>query len=150
MAETGSGQRKSLGAILLDCGIAGLLTFVIAAPIMGLRTVNSPGGMTLDQNWGKVLTAVLVVFFGRLVLQLFVWNRADSSGFGRLVLRLVLAALIGFAVGTAVCLITLGTDSVTLGAAMSNALTAVPWNVATLLFAVAAFSLSYGMFPRQA
>ena len=150
MAEMGSGQRKSLGAILLDCGIAGLLTFVIAAPIMGLRTVNSPGGMTLDQNWGKVLTAVLVVFFGRLVLQLFVWNRADGSGFGRLVLRLVLAALIGFAVGTAVCLITLGPDSVTLGAAMSNALTAVPWNIATLLFAVAAFSLSYGMFPRQA
>ena len=44
MAETGSGQRKSLGAILLDCGIAALITFVIAAPIMGLRTVNSPGG----------------------------------------------------------------------------------------------------------
>ena len=150
MAEMGSGQRKSLGAILLDCGIAGLLTFVIAAPIMGLRTVNSPGGMTLDQNWGKVLIAVLVVFFGRLVLQIFVWNRADSSGFGRLVLRLVLAALIGFAVGTAVCFITLGPDSVTLGGAMSNALTAVPWNIATLLFAVAAFSLSYGMFPRQA
>src|SRR6185436_15887927 len=92
----------------------------------------------------------LVVFFGRLVLQLFVWNRADSSGFGRLVLRLLLAALIGFAVGTAVCFLTLGPDSVTLGTAMSNALTVVPWNIATLLFAVATFSLSYGMFPRQA
>jgi branched-chain amino acid transport system permease protein len=75
MAETtGSGQRKSLGAILLDCAIAGLITFVIAAPIMGLRTANTRGGMTLDQHWGNVLTAVLVVFFGRLVLQLFVWK----------------------------------------------------------------------------
>src|SRR6185436_13997005 len=92
----------------------------------------------------------LVVFFGRLVLQLFVWNRADSSGFGRLVLRLVLAALVGFAVGTAVCFLTLGPDTVTLGTAMSNALLAVPWNVATLLFAIAVFSLSYGVFPRKA
>jgi branched-chain amino acid transport system permease protein len=150
MAETtGSGQRKSLGAILLDCAIAGLITFVIAAPIMGLRTANAPGGMTLDQHWGNVLAAVLVVFFGRLVLQLFVWNRADGSGFGRLVLRLVLSALVGFAVGTAVCFITLGPDTVTLGTAMSNALLAVPWNVATLLFAIAVFSLSYGMFPGQ-
>ena len=119
MAETGSGQRKSLGAILLDCAIAALLTLVIAAPIMGLRTVNSPGGMTLEQHWGKVLTAVLVVFFGRLVL------------------RLLLAALIGFAVGTAVCFLTLGPDSVTLGTAMSNALTVVPWNIAITAQAIA-------------
>jgi hypothetical protein len=30
------------------------------------------------------------------------------------------------------------------------ALLAVPWNIATLLFAIAVFSLSYGMFPRKA
>jgi branched-chain amino acid transport system permease protein len=149
MAET-NGARKSLGAILVDCAIAALITFVIAAPIMGLRTVNSPGGMTLQQHWGKVLTAVAVVFFGRLVLQLFVWNRSsESSGFGQLALRLVLSALIGFAVGTAVCFLTLGPDKVLLGEAMENALLAMPWNVATLLFALAVFSLSYGFFPRR-
>jgi branched-chain amino acid transport system permease protein len=152
MAETtGSGQRKSLGAILLDCAIAGLITFVIAAPIMGLRTANTPGGMTLDQHWGNVLTAVLVVFFGRLALQLFVWNRTESSsGFWQLVIRLVLAGLVGFAVGSAVCFLTLGSDTVSLGEAMEHALLAVPWNIATLLFAIAVFSLSYGMFPRKA
>ncbi len=149
MAET-NGARKSLGAILVDCAIAALITFVIAAPIMGLRTVNSPGGMTLQQHWGKVLTAVAVVFFGRLVLQLFVWNRSsEGSGFGQLALRLVLSALIGFAVGTAVCFLTLGPDKVLLGEAMENALLAMPWNVATLLFALATFSLSYGFFPRR-
>src|SRR5262245_20141444 len=119
--STDNGQRKSLGAILIDCVIAALITFVIAAPIMGLRTVNSPGGMTLQQNWGKVLTAVLVVFFGRLVLQLFVWNRRDDSGFGQLVLRLLLAGLIGFAVGSAVCFLTLGSDTVSVAEAMENA-----------------------------
>src|SRR4029450_647959 len=152
MAETtGNGQRKSLGAILLDCTIAGLITFVIAAPIMGLRTANTPGGMTLDQHWGNVLTAVRVVFFGRLVLQLFVWNRTESSsGFWQLVIRLVLAGLVGFAVGSAVCFLTLGSDTVSLGEAMEHALLAVPWNIATLLFAIAVFSLSYGMFPRKA
>jgi branched-chain amino acid transport system permease protein len=150
MAET-NGARKSLGAILVDCAIAALITFVIAAPIMGLRTVNSPGGMTLQQHWGKVLTAVAVVFFGRLVLQLFVWNRsAESRGLGQLVLRLAVAALIGFAVGTAVCFLTLGADNMSLAAAMENALLAMPWNVATLLFALAVFSLSYGFFPRKA
>jgi branched-chain amino acid transport system permease protein len=151
MAETnGSAARKSFGAILLDCALAALITFVIAAPIMGLRTVNSPGGMTLQQHWGKVLTAVGVVFFGRLVLWLFVWNRTESSGFAQLVLRLVLAALAGFAVGATVCFLTLGPDQVSIGTAMESALLTVPWNIATLLFALAAFSLSYGMFPRQA
>ena len=150
MAETG-GAHKSLGAILVDCAIAALITFVIAAPIMGLRTVNSPGGMTLQQHWGKVLTAVAVVFLGRLALQLFVWNRApEGSGFGQLVLRLLLSALIGFGVGTAVCFLTLGSVNVSLAAAMQNALMAMPWNVATLLFALAVFSMSYGLFPSQA
>ena len=46
MAETG-GAHKSLGAILVDCAIAALITFVIAAPIMGLRTVNSPAAEPL-------------------------------------------------------------------------------------------------------
>src|SRR5262245_9468347 len=120
MAET-NGARKGLGAIIIDCAIAALITFVIAAPIMGLRPVTSPGGMTLQQHWGKVLTAVAVVFFGRL-LQLFVWNRSpESSSFGQLVLRLVLSALIGFGVGTAVCFLTLGADHVSLGTAMENA-----------------------------
>src|SRR5262245_9004298 len=150
MAES-NGARKGLGAILVDCAIAALITFVIAAPIMGLRTVNSPGGMTLQQHWGKVLTAVAVVFFGRLALQLFVWNRsAEGSGFGQLVLRLALSALNGFAVGTAVCFLTLGADNVSLGTAMENALLTMPWNAATLLFSLAVFSMSYGFFPRQA
>ena len=128
MAEMGSGQRTSLGAILLDMsGSRRLITFVIAAPIMGLRTVNSPGGMTWIRDLGQGRSSPCWwSFFGRLVLQFFVWNRADGAASDAWCCASCCAALIGFAVGTAVCLITLGAGSVTLGAAMSIALTAVP------------------------
>jgi branched-chain amino acid transport system permease protein len=63
---------------LKNSAYAALIAFAIAAPIMGLQTVASPGGLQLDQHWGRVAIAVAVVFFGRLVLELFVWGRMDA------------------------------------------------------------------------
>ncbi len=56
-----------------DAGIAALVAFAVAAPMMGLRTVQSPGGLglTLTPRFDTVAWAVLAVFLGRLALNLW-------------------------------------------------------------------------------
>ena len=68
-----------MGRAVKNSALAGLVAFAIAAPIMGLQTVASPGGLVLNQHWGRVAIAVAVVFFGRLALEIFVWGRQDRA-----------------------------------------------------------------------
>jgi branched-chain amino acid transport system permease protein len=68
-----------MGRALKNSALAALVAFAIAAPIMGLQTVASPGGLVLDQHWLRVAAAVAVVFFGRLALEVFVWGRRDQA-----------------------------------------------------------------------
>jgi branched-chain amino acid transport system permease protein len=56
-----------------DAGIAALVAFAVAAPMMGLRTVQGPAGsgLTLNPRFDTVAWAVLAVFLGRLALNLW-------------------------------------------------------------------------------
>src|SRR5262249_25437064 len=85
----------------------------------------------------------------RLVLHLFVWRRDAGAGFGTFILRLAFAALVGWVVGAAVCYFAIGGSGVTPLEALSAAVLRGPWNVATLLFSIAVFSLSYGILPAR-
>ncbi|MDR4307970.1 high-affinity branched-chain amino acid ABC transporter permease LivM [Chelatococcus sambhunathii] len=62
-----------IGAALKDAAIAALITLGLAAPIMGLVTVQSLGKVQLEPHWMRVVLAVAVVFVGRLVLNLTLW-----------------------------------------------------------------------------
>jgi len=64
---------------LKDAAIAGLITLALAGPMIGLRTETAIGGLSLSQHWLPVAVTVAVVALGRLVLNLFVWNRAPGA-----------------------------------------------------------------------
>ena len=72
-AEPTHGHR--FAAALKDAVIGGLIALALAGPMIGLRTETAIGGLTLSENWLPVVVAIVVVFFGRLILNLFVWNR---------------------------------------------------------------------------
>ncbi len=66
-----------------DAGMAALLTLVLGFFFLGVRTDIAPGGLTLTFRWGLLFTAVLIVFAGRLALNLFVF-KADRPVTGRI------------------------------------------------------------------
>ncbi|MEJ8574590.1 high-affinity branched-chain amino acid ABC transporter permease LivM [Microbaculum marinum] len=70
---------------LKDAGLAALVALVLAAPIMGLRTFSDPGGggLLIVTEWPLVIGAVIVVFVGRLLLDLFVWRRLVPMPIGQ-------------------------------------------------------------------
>jgi branched-chain amino acid transport system permease protein len=61
---------------LKDSFLAALITFALAAPTIGLRTeaVGASSNLGLSQHWDTVAVVVGIVFFGRLLLNLFVWK----------------------------------------------------------------------------
>ena len=63
-----------LSAALKEAGIAALITLALTAFIIGLRTDISPDGLVITERWTLVLTAVAIVFVGRLLLRLVVWG----------------------------------------------------------------------------
>ena len=69
-----------LPAIIKDCLLATLVAFAIFFPTLGIKT-DSTGGLDiiLRYRWTAVFIACAVVFAGRLLLQLLVWNRAAAA-----------------------------------------------------------------------
>jgi len=63
-----------LAAALRDALITALVALGLAAPMMGLVTVQGPDGLRLDPHWQRVAIAVAVVFLGRLALNLTIWR----------------------------------------------------------------------------
>jgi len=59
---------SSVQAALKDAGLAALIAFGVAAPMMGLRTVQGQGGLTISPRFDTVAIAVAAVFVGRLLL----------------------------------------------------------------------------------
>ncbi|WP_020179241.1 high-affinity branched-chain amino acid ABC transporter permease LivM [Methylopila sp. M107] len=64
---------RAIGPALKDAAITALIALGLAAPIMGLVTVQQGGVIRLDPQWTRVAIAVAVVFVGRLVLNLTLW-----------------------------------------------------------------------------
>jgi branched-chain amino acid transport system permease protein len=73
-------RRWELGAALKDSLLGALVAFVIFVPTLGIKT-DSTGGLDiiLRYRWTAVFIACGVVFVGRLLLHLFVWNRSTPA-----------------------------------------------------------------------
>jgi branched-chain amino acid transport system permease protein len=61
---------------LREAVLAAVVTFALAAPLIGLQTVavGASSNLRLNQRWGTVAIVVAIVFVGRLLLNLFVWK----------------------------------------------------------------------------
>jgi branched-chain amino acid transport system permease protein len=70
----GTSFRQRLQSALADALLAGIIAFALFSLLLGLRTVDSVTGLTLQPRPTLLATAVGIVFFGRLLLNLFVWQ----------------------------------------------------------------------------
>jgi len=76
-SPSSSAPERSFADSLKDAGLAAFVALVLAVPIMGLRTTSLPGGggLVVVPDIPLVIGAVIVVFVGRLLLDLFVWRK---------------------------------------------------------------------------
>lgn len=63
-------------AIIKDIVGAGIITFLILTPIVSYRTTLDQGALSLTTRWPLALALTGIVVAGRLLLHLFLWNRA--------------------------------------------------------------------------
>ena len=75
-------RTKPLSAMVQDAAIAAGLVGVLGFFFLALRTDIGTGGLDLTYRWGLWFISIAIAFGGRLLLNLFVFNRARpiSSG----------------------------------------------------------------------
>ena len=71
-------KSENLPPIIKDSFITGLITLILAVPIVGLPTINATEGLQIEPRWSVAIWMVLAVFLGRLVLN-FWWHREQTS-----------------------------------------------------------------------
>lgn len=76
-AETGHGgaATQKLSKALMGAAATGLIAFLLFAVIVGMKTEAQMGALVLTYRWGTVFGLALAIAVGRLLLDLFVWNR---------------------------------------------------------------------------
>ncbi len=74
MAEPGTSFSQRLQSALVDALLAGIIAFALFSLLLGLRTVDSVIGLTLEPRPQLLAVAVGIVMVGRLLLNLFVWQ----------------------------------------------------------------------------
>ncbi len=74
MVEPGTSFGQRLKSALADSFLAGLIAFALFSLVLGLRTEDNVTGLTLQPRPMLLAVAVGIVFFGRLLLNLFVWQ----------------------------------------------------------------------------
>jgi branched-chain amino acid transport system permease protein len=74
LAAAGTAFGERLKAALFDALLAGIIAFALFSLILGLRTVDNVTGLTLEPRPVLLTVVVAIVFFGRLLLNLFVWQ----------------------------------------------------------------------------
>src|SRR5262249_4602571 len=72
-------DERALGnrivASVKDSVVAAIVTLLLAGPLVGLQTVPGAGSrLAINQRWEIVAGIVIVIFAGRLALNLFVWR----------------------------------------------------------------------------
>jgi len=83
----GEGDKASVavaGKLLAaagDAGIAAAVALLLSIPLLSSRSIDTPSGMTLESRWPLALTAVALVFAGRLALN-WLWWRVPPSRYG--------------------------------------------------------------------
>lgn len=75
-------ESRSLSAaeIAKDLAGAGIITFLLLTPIVFYKTIMNQGTLLLDTRLTLVLGLTAAVVVGRLLLHLFVWQRAPRAG----------------------------------------------------------------------
>jgi branched-chain amino acid transport system permease protein len=75
-AQPGTARRQSGGIVasVKDAFLAAILAGVLGFFFLGLTTNIAPGGLAITTRWGLLFTAVAIVFAGRLLLNLFVFQ----------------------------------------------------------------------------
>ena len=74
MQEPGPPFRQRLQRAISDSIVAAYVAFALFCLTLGVRTVDNVGGLTLLPRPGLLAAAVGIVFFGYLLLSLFVWT----------------------------------------------------------------------------
>ncbi len=64
-------EPNTLYESLKDAALAGILAGVLGFFFIGLRTEIAPGGLDVTTRWGAWITAIVIVFGARLLLNLF-------------------------------------------------------------------------------
>jgi branched-chain amino acid transport system permease protein len=72
-------QSPRLRAALIDAALAAVVAFALFCVTLGVKTVDSAGGLTLKTRPMLLATVVGIVFVGRLLLNLFWWNRTWTT-----------------------------------------------------------------------
>ncbi len=90
-----------VAASLRDAAVAAGLAAVLAFFFLALRTDIATGGLTITTRWFLFGTAVMLVFFGRLLLNLFFFKRGTGAERAVVAGAAVLAAGIWSAIGAA-------------------------------------------------
>ena len=72
-AQSGSKEGLLTGS-LRDAALAAFLVGVLGFFFIGLRVDIAPGGLDLNTRWGAWIVSIIVVFAGRLALNLFVFR----------------------------------------------------------------------------
>ncbi|MEX0959389.1 MAG: high-affinity branched-chain amino acid ABC transporter permease LivM [Burkholderiales bacterium] len=82
MSVKGGAAVREFADAAKDAALMALVAAVLAAPILGLRTVPATEGLALETRWHLVAIAVVCVFIGRLLLRLLLWRprRAHTAG----------------------------------------------------------------------
>jgi branched-chain amino acid transport system permease protein len=74
LAEPGTSFGQRLQAALIDSLLAGIIAFALFSLLLGLRTVDTVSGLTLQPRPQVLAYAVGIVMLGRFLLNLFVWT----------------------------------------------------------------------------
>jgi branched-chain amino acid transport system permease protein len=70
VAATPAPRPLDVGAMLKEAGLTALIALALTLPLVGLRTVDTGGGLTVQTRFTEVAIAVLLVFIGRIGLVL--------------------------------------------------------------------------------
>ncbi len=74
-------DSRSLDPVSMIKDLAGtaVITFLLLTPIVSFKTIMNQGSLVLGTRWSLALWLTAAVVIGRLLMQLFVWNRAPSA-----------------------------------------------------------------------
>ncbi|MEX0346607.1 MAG: high-affinity branched-chain amino acid ABC transporter permease LivM [Rhizobiaceae bacterium] len=67
-------SKNDLSGSLKDAAVAAFLTGILGFYFLALKTDIAPGGLVLSSRWGLFITAIAIVFAGRLTLNVFVFR----------------------------------------------------------------------------
>jgi branched-chain amino acid transport system permease protein len=98
MAAAEAADARRLGAIVKEAGLAAVVAFALALPLVGLQTVDQPGGgLAINYRFDWVAIGVAAVFGGKLAIALLRGIAPQRSAAARALLAPLAAA--GTAVG---------------------------------------------------